>query len=94
MLRKQEMVKGSKRFEITRLHMVTGSRGREEVSESGQEAAVSAGDGTGRMGPEQAGSFSQTYLLHQPDPGLRVWRLHYSPGYLAMHNTQLTQGSY
>ena len=94
MLRKQEMVKDCKGLEITWLHMVTGSRGREEVSKSGQEAEVSAGDRTGRMGPEQAGGFSKTYLLHQPDPGLRVWRLRYSPGYLAMHNTQLTQGSY
>lgn len=94
MLRKREMVKGSKRLEITRLHMVTGSRGREEVSKSGQEAEVSAGDGAEQMGPEQAGSFSKTYLLHQPDPGLQIWKLRYSPGYPAMHNTQLTQGSY
>lgn len=56
-------------LEMTRLHMVTGSRGREEVNKSIQEAEVSAGDRAEQMGPKQAGGFTKTYLLHQPDPG-------------------------
>lgn len=54
---------------MTWLHMVTGSRGREEVKKSIQKAEVSAGDGAEQMGPKQAGGFSKTYLLHQLDPG-------------------------